>query len=132
MEFGTGAAGAGLAAKYGWFAKLAVVFGASAAGAALISAYTPKSRKDWWWHGLGAGFGGLLFGGLVLRAASYYFEWLRPPANHAELWDWLMTVVSPLLFLFGALFWGFVGMLRDLRERIEKKGADAVASKVGL
>lgn len=129
MELGTGAAaGAGIAAKYGLWAKLAVMFGASAFGAAIIAAYHPPTRRDTWWQALGAGVGGLIFGPILLKALVKFVPWLAPGP---DLFDWLATV-APCLFIFGGLFWGAIGALRGLQSRIARKGGAALGKRVGL
>lgn len=122
------AAGASLAAKYGVFAKVAAMFGASALGAAIIAAYHPPTRRDTWWQAIGAGVGGLIFGPILLKAMIKFVPWLAPGA---DLFDWLGTV-APLLFVFGGLFWGAIGALRSLQARIARKGGAAVGKRVGL
>lgn len=122
------AAGASVAAKYGVFAKVAAMFGASALGAAIIAAYHPPTRRDTWWQALGAGFGGLIFGPVLLKTLVKFVPWLAPGP---DLFDWLATV-SPCLFVFGGLFWGAIGALRSLQARIAKKGGAAIGKKVGL
>ena len=125
-------AGAGLAAKYGLFGKVAGMFVASALGAAIIALYHPETREETMWRALGAGLGGVFVGGIVLRTASNYIAFLAPPTDISHLWAWLLEVVLPLMFLFGGLFWGFVGMLQKLAKKLNDKGADAVASRVGI
>lgn len=122
------AVGAGIAAKYGLVAKLAVMFGSPAIGAAIIAAYHPPTRRDTWWQALGAGVGGLIFGPILLKTLVKFVPWLAPGA---DLFDWLYTV-APLLFVFGGVFWGAIGALRSLNERIGRKGGAAIAKKVGL
>lgn len=125
-------AGAGLAAKYGLFGKVLAMFWASAIGAAIIAWYHPSTRRETAWRAFGAGVGGVFVGGIVLRFASSYVPFLAPPQDMTHFWDWLLEVVLPLLFLFGGIFWGLVGMLQDLAKKINDRGADAVAVRVGL
>jgi hypothetical protein len=121
MELGTGAvAGAGLA-------KVGTMFAASAVGAAIIAAYHPETRKDTWWRAIGAGVGGVLMGTPACRAASHYVPWLFSGSTVDDL-----GVISTVLFIVGALFWGLVGMLQSLSNKIRDKGADKVGDKVGL
>lgn len=110
------------AAKYGGFVKLGAMFGASAFGAALISAYHPETRKETWWRALGAGLGGVVIGKPAVLAAMHYLPWLGTDTG----------VESAILFLIGSLFWGIVGALQNLQKRIKDKGGDAVAGRVGL
>lgn len=117
----SGALGAA-AAKCGGIAKLGAMFGASAFGAALISAYHPETRKETWWRALGAGLGGVVIGKPVLLAATHYLPWMGGDAG----------VESAILFMIGSLFWGIVGALQNLQKKIKDKGADAVAEKIGL
>lgn len=125
-------AGAGLAANYGLFGKMAGMFAASAIGAGIIAAYHPETRQETLWRAMGAGVGGVFVGGIVLRAASTYVPFLAPPTNPIEFWSWLLEVVLPLLFMFGGLFWGLVGMLQKLAKKLNDKGADAVATRIGI
>lgn len=132
MAIETGAA-AGAAAKFGVLAKVGAMFGASAVGAAFIAAYHPETRRETWWRSLGAGVGGVFVGGAVLRIAAHYVPSIAPPAGGGEaLFDWVATVVLPSMFVFGGLFWGLVGALQNLAKKINDKGADVVAEKVGL
>lgn len=128
MGIETSVGAAGLAAKYGLFAKVGAMFGASALGAAIIAAYHPPTRKDTWWQALGAGVGGLVFGPILLKSFVRFVPWLAPGP---DLFDWLSTV-APCLFVFGGLFWGAIGALRSLQARIAKKGGAAIGKKVGL
>ena len=132
MAFETGAAAGGIAAKYGLLPKLILMFSASAVGAAFIAAYHPETRRETWWRALGAGVGGVFVGGIVLRFAAQHVPLLAPPSDMAAFWDWLLEVVVPLLFVFGGLFWGLVGMVQNLAKRIKDQGADAIARKTGL
>lgn len=125
-------AGAGLAAKYGLMGKVVAMFAASAIGAAIIALYHPQTRSETLWRAMGAGVGGVFVGGILLRFASNYISFLAPPTNVEQFWSWLLEVVLPLLFLFGGLFWGLVGMLQNLAKKINDRGADAVADRVGL
>ena len=125
-------AGAGLAAKYGLIGKLTAMFVASALGAAIIAWYHPTTRAETLWRAMGAGFGGMFVGGMVLRFASNHFDFLAPPSDMRLFWDWMIEVVLPILFLFGGLFWGLVGMLQQLAGRIERGGAKAVANRIGI
>lgn len=122
------AVGAGLAAKYGLVAKLVVMFASPAIGAAIIAAYHPPTRRDTWWQALGAGVGGLIFGPILLKTVVQFVPWLAPGP---DLFDWLATV-SPLLFIFGGVFWGLIGALRALKARIGAKGGAAIGKKIGL
>ncbi len=126
------AAGASIAAKYGLAGKVIAMFAASALGAAIIAWYHPQTRSETLWRAFGAGVGGVFVGGIVLRFASNYIPFLAPPQDINQFWEWLLEVVLPLLFMFGGLFWGLVGMLQDLSKKIKDKGADAVADRVGL
>jgi hypothetical protein len=129
MAVETGAAvGAGMAAKYGVAAKLTVMFGSSAIGAAIIAAYHPPTRRDTWWQALGAGVGGLIFGPILMKSLAQFVPWLAPSP---DLFDWLSTV-APCLFVFGGLFWGAIGALRGLQSRIARKGGAALGKRVGL
>lgn len=110
------------AAKYGGFLKIGAMFGASAFGAALISAYHPETRKETWWRALGAGLGGVVIGKPVVLAAMHYLPWLGTDTG----------VESAILFLIGSLFWGIVGALQNLQKRIKDKGGDMVADKLGI
>ena len=132
MAIETGAAAGGIAAKYGLVSKLAVMFAASAVGAAFSAAYHPETRKETWWRALGAGVGGVFVGGIVLRFAAQYFDFLAPPSDMRQFWDWLLDVVIPLLFVFGGLFWGLVGMIQSLAKKIKERGADSIADKAGI
>ena len=132
MAIETGAAAGGIAAKYGLVSKVALMFAASAVGAAFIAAYHPETRRETWWRALGAGIGGVFVGGIVLRFAAQHFDFLAPTSDLAMFWDWLLEVVVPLLFVFGGLFWGLVGMVQNLAKRIREQGADAIAKKAGL
>ena len=118
----SGAIGAA-AAKYGLFAKLVTMFGASAFGAALIAAYHPETRKETWWRALGAGIGGVVIGKPVVLAAAHYLPWLGGGDFGVE---------SAILFMIGSLFWGIVGALQGLQKKIKDRGADVVADKIGL
>lgn len=118
----SGAIGVAAAAKYGGFVKLGAMFGASAFGAALISAYHPETRKETWWRALGAGLGGVVIGKPVVLAATHYLPWLGADDG----------VESAVLFMVGALFWGIVGALQNLQKKIKDRGADVVADKIGL
>lgn len=126
------AGAATIAAKYGFLGKVVAMFAASALGAAIIALYHPQTRSETMWRALGAGIGGVFVGGIVLRFASSYVDFLAPPKDISQFWEWLLDVVLPLLFLFGGLFWGLVGMLQNLSKKIKDKGADAVADRVGL
>jgi hypothetical protein len=128
MAIETGAAGAGLAAKYGVFAQVAAMFGTSALGAAIIAAYHPTTRRDTWWQAMGAGVGGLIFGPVLLKAVVKFVPWLAPGP---DLFDWLSTV-APCLFVFGGLFWGAIGALRSLQGRIGRKGGAAIGKRFGV
>ena len=132
MAIETGAAAGGIAAKYGLFSKVLLMFAASAVGAAFIAAYHPETRRETWWRALGAGIGGVFVGGIVLRFAAQHFDFLAPPSDLRMFWDWLLEVVVPLLFVFGGLFWGLVGMVQNLAKRIRDRGADAIAGKAGI
>lgn len=132
MAFETSAAAGGIAAKYGLLPKLILMFSASAVGAAFIAAYHPETRRETWWRALGAGIGGVFVGGIVLRFAAEHVPLLAPPADIRLFWDWLLEVVVPLLFVFGGLFWGLVGMVQNLAKKIRDKGADVIAQKTGL
>lgn len=132
MAIETGAAAGGIAAKYGLVSKVLLMFAASAVGAAFIAAYHPETRRETWWRALGAGIGGVFVGGIVLRFAAQHFDFLAPPTDLARFWDWLLEVVVPLLFVFGGLFWGLVGMVQNLAKRIKDQGADAIAKKAGI
>lgn len=124
--------GTGLVVKYGLIGKIAAMFAASALGAAIIAWYHPATRTETLWRAIGAGIGGVFVGGIVLRFASNYISFLAPPTNLNQFWDWMLEVVLPLLFMFGGLFWGLVGMWQDLSKKIRDSGADAVADRVGL
>lgn len=132
MAIETGPAAGGIAAKYGLVSKVLLMFAASAVGAAFIAAYHPETRRETWWRALGAGIGGVFVGGIVLRFAAQHFSFLAPPADLALSWDWLLEVVVPLLFVFGGLFWGLVGMIQNLAKKIKERGADAIAKKAGI
>lgn len=132
MAIETGAAAGGIAAKYGLVSKVLLMFAASAVGAAFIAAYHPETRRETWWRALGAGIGGVFVGGIVLRFAAQHFDFLAPPSDLAMFWDWLLEVVVPLLFVFGGLFWGLVGMVQNLAKKIKERGADSIADKAGI
>lgn len=124
IETGAGAMGA---------AKFGGMFLASAVGAAFIAAYHPETRRETWWRAIGAGIGGVFVGGAVLRLAAHYIPGMAPPAHGLEsILDWMATVVLPMMFVFGGLFWGLVGMLQNLAKKIKDRGADAIGGKVGL
>lgn len=125
-------AGAGLAAKYGLVGKLTAMFAASALGAAIIAWYHPRTRSETLWRAMGAGFGGVFVGGMVMRFASHYFDFLAPPTDLNRFWDWMVEVVLPIMFLFGGLFWGLVGAFQELAQRIERGGARVVARRMGI
>lgn len=121
--------GAGIAAwKFGLIGKGVAMFAASAIGAAIMAVYHPATRKATWWQAMGAGFGGVVFGPLVLKALASWADLFKPTADP---WDWL-SIALPVLFMFGGIFWGLVGALLQLRQRIEAKGGNAIADKVGL
>lgn len=128
MAAETGAAGVA-AWKLGVVQKGLAMFFASAAGAAMIAAFHPATRRDTWWQALGAGIGGLIFGPIGVELLVQHFPGVKPEGG--DLLSWL-RLAAPVLFLFGALFWGLVGALRKLRDKIADKGADVVGGKVGL
>jgi hypothetical protein len=122
MPFETGAAG-GAAVKFGLAAKLAGLFGASAAGAVLIAWYTPATRSQWLAHGLCAGLGGVVFGGIVIKSLASRFPAFAPPMHDMDLLlEWIATYALPVGFLIGSLFWGGIGMLRDAQTWLKRRG----------
>lgn len=69
----------------------------------------------------------------MLRLVAHYVPGMAPPVGGLEaILDWIGTVVLPMMFVFGGLFWGLVGMLQNLAKKIRDKGADAIGGRVGL
>lgn len=107
--------------------KLAAMFAASALGASVIAYYHSDTRKDTWWRGLGAAFGGIVWGPVAVKAAMHAVPWWFSGRFEEDIFT-----IAAILFLFGSIFWGLVGALQKIATRIESKGADVIAKRVGL
>lgn len=102
--------------------KVGAALGLGVLGAAVMAAFDPpQSRKELFLQAVAAGVGSTVFGPLAVILATKYLSF----ASAEEL-------TIPVLFLTGALSWGFFGALAKLRKMIAQRGAKIVAGKVGL
>lgn len=122
MAVETGAAAGGL--------KLLSLFGVGAAGAVIMAAVEPpQSRRVLFAQACAAGTMALVFTPGAVRALDASTGWVD--LSHAGIEQWA-EVALPCGFLIGALSWGIVGALVQIRRLLRDRAAGELARRVGI
>lgn len=129
-EPASSAVGIAAAWKLGLVHKVAALFGVGALGAWLMAAFDPPAtRRGFFLQALVAGVVALLFTLPVLRYAAATWTWAKVEPGDVEGW---LTLALPIGFLLGAMSWGLVGALVQLRRLVQERAAKAIGERVGL
>jgi hypothetical protein len=115
-------------AGFGLLLKVGTSLGAGLLGAAIIASFDPPAtRRELFKQAAVAGVGSMVFGPVAVRIVGHYIPYLASVTGLDAL-----EVTVPIYFLVGALSWGFMGAVAKFREVLAKRGAEALARRIGL
>lgn len=116
MEGATSTA-AGIYFNKAFFLKFLSMFTLGAIGSLIMSvAEPPKTKQMLFFQAFFAGFFSMLFGNDVVRIFDYYMPFVDlTKVSTQEYFEW----AAGLYFITGALSWGVIGFLLNLKEFIQ-------------
>lgn len=105
---------------------LSGLISAGVLGAVFMSAFDPpKTRKMQFAQGAVAGTSSLIFGPVFVKILDYYSDWIDlATATPIEAFE----AAAPVYLLTGALSWGAFGAMAKLRQIINDRAAEKIAS----